>query len=283
MSRRGSCLAALLGSTLLAAAAHADVRQVLGWVRQAGCAHAGVHPGILHEDARLDEIAAELARGHPLAETMTRGSYRAARSADIVLSGRMSDADITRTLLAHDCAALSDAAWRDYGLASSSGKLWIVLGAPLLVPRVEDADALDAAILAAVNAARARGARCGDRSYPPAPPLTLESRLGAAALDYSWQMAQSGHFDHRGLDGSTPRTRIARAGYGAAIVGENIAAGALTPAQAMRGWLASPGHCRNIMEPRFRETGIGFAVNTAQHSAVYWTEEFAAPGALPRR
>lgn len=282
-------LTALVGAAALAAsfAAHADVREALGWARQQGCARpasagaARLTP--VREDPRLDRIAVELARGVSLARALIRGTYRATRAAEIVLTGRLSDADVSSTLLGNDCATLTDPAWRDYGLARSGGRLWIVLAAPLAVPRAEDAAALDAEVLAAVNATRARGARCGGRYYPPAPPLAPEPRLAAAAVDYSREMARSGHFDHRGLDGSTPHTRVVRAGYVPAIVGENIAAGTLTPAEAMRGWLASAGHCRNIMEPRYRQTGIGFAVNTAQRLAVYWTEEFAAPAIAARR
>jgi uncharacterized protein YkwD len=210
---------------------------------------------------------------------MTHATYRATHSAAIEVSGRLDEASVASTLTAHYCSTLGDARLRDVGIARTARALFVVLAVPLAVPRERDAAAIDARILAGVNAARAAGHRCGSRYYPPAPALVPDPILAAAALDYSRTMARTGHFDHIGLDGSTPHTRVVASGYRAALVGENIAAGELTPEDAVSGWLESPGHCRNIMDPRFRETGIGFAVNLAQHEAVYWTQEFAAPAA----
>ena len=56
--------------------------------------------------------------------------------------------------------------------------------------------------------------------------------LTSAALAHSQEMAIYALFDHRGHDGSSPAVRVERAGYGNyLVVGENIAAGAMTPAQ----------------------------------------------------
>jgi len=52
---------------------------------------------------------------------------------------------------------------------------------------------------------------------------------------------------------------------------------AMTAAEVTQGWLRSPAHCENIMDPRFAEIGIAFAVNMATAEAVYWTQDFAAP------
>jgi uncharacterized protein YkwD len=264
---------------LLPVLARADMLSVLSAAR-ASCASGTQRqssPSPLHEDERLDRAAGELARGATLARAMTHGTYRATHSAAIDVSGRLDDASVSRALITHYCSTLNNPRLRDVGIARTSGSLFIVLAEPLAVPRERDASAIDARILTDVNAARAAGRRCGGRYYPPAPPLTPDPVLAAAALDYSRTMARTGHFDHIGLDGSTPHTRVVASGYRAALVGENIAAGELSPEDAVSGWLASPGHCRNIMNPRFRDTGIGFAVNLAQHQAVYWTQEFAAP------
>jgi uncharacterized protein YkwD len=129
-----------------------------------------------------------------------------------------------------------------------------------------------------VNAARARGQSCGARYFAPAPPLAFNAALNQAALAHSREMARFAEFDHHGHDGSTPPQRIERAGYGAyRLVGENIAAGSMTPEEVMKGWLASPEHCENIMDPRFAQIGIAFAVNVASSAAVYWTQDFATP------
>ena len=129
-----------------------------------------------------------------------------------------------------------------------------------------------------VNAARAGGRRCGAKYFARASPLVINPALTAAALEHSRDMAQHDEFDHRGHDGSMPTLRVQRAGYGRfQIVGENIAAGATTPMEVTQGWLSSPAHCENIMDPRFSEVGIAFAVNMASAEAIYWTQDFAAP------
>ena len=57
-------------------------------------------------------------------------------------------------------------------------------------------------------------------------------------------------------------------------VGENIAAGATSAEEVMEGWLASPGHCENIMSPRFSEMGIAWVVDPKSASGVYWAQTF---------
>ncbi|MEP6885329.1 MAG: CAP domain-containing protein, partial [Gammaproteobacteria bacterium] len=107
-------------------------------------------------------------------------------------------------------------------------------------------------------------------------PLTLNRNLTGAALAHSSDMAIHAEFDHRGHDGSTPTVRVTRAGYGKYIVvGENIAAGAMTPVEAIEGWLASPAHCENIMDGRFTEIGIAYAANLNASAGMYWTQDFA--------
>ena len=45
----------------------------------------------------------------------------------------------------------------------------------------------------------------------------------------------------------------------------------------MQGWLASPHHCENLMDPRFTELGVGFVFDADSDSGVYWTQVFAVP------
>jgi uncharacterized protein YkwD len=91
-------------------------------------------------------------------------------------------------------------------------------------------------------------------------------------------MAAHAEFDHRGHDGSSPSARVEGAGYtNYVIVGENIAAGVMTPAEVTEGWLRSPPHCENLMDGRFSEIGIAFAVSYSSGELVYWTQDFAAP------
>jgi len=43
------------------------------------------------------------------------------------------------------------------------------------------------------------------------------------------------------------------------------------------GWLASPGHCANLMNPQFRDFGGAYAVDPQSDANIYWTGLFGAP------
>lgn len=123
-------------------------------------------------------------------------------------------------------------------------------------------------MLDAVNAARTAGQTCGDALFAPAPPLVWNGRLETAATRHTTDMAEHEHFAHTGTDGSGPGDRATRAGYSWRVVGENIARGQPTVDEVVSDWLASPGHCRNLMDPRFAEMG-------AAEQDEYWTQLFA--------
>ena len=256
-------------------AAGADAVEAVNWARVHGCRPAA--PAPLRYSAVLSEAAQRVAGGRSLQASLSSVGYLSARAAAVHLSGAVSDADVGRILTADYCASLADPGLAELGALRRGHEVWLVLAAPLALP---EGAAVSRQILARVNAARATGARCGTRAYPPAPPLLLDATLSAAAAAHSQDMAAHGEFEHRGHDGSTPSTRLARAGFGPVLVaGENIAAGPMTPATVAQGWLASPPHCENIMDPRFTLTGIAFAVSTASDELVYWTQDFAAPRA----
>jgi uncharacterized protein YkwD len=90
-------------------------------------------------------------------------------------------------------------------------------------------------------------------------------------------MVSHNYFAHEGYDGSTPAQRVAATGYRYQLVGENLASGPESAAEAVAGWLASPGHCENIMDARFSESGVAYASNSSGAPRVYWVQEFAAP------
>ena len=50
--------------------------------------------------------------------------------------------------------------------------------------------------------------------------------------------------------------------------------GQTTPERVMQDWLHSPEHCANIMEPRFTEMGVAYAVNNASEGGIYWAQSF---------
>ncbi len=134
--------------------------------------------------------------------------------------------------------------------------------------------AFEDAVLALVNQHRASGAVCGSTPYPPAPPLAMHSQLRAAARGHSQDMAAQGYFSHTSLDGRTYAQRIRHAGYVASPIGENIAAGYSTPQSVVTGWMASTGHCSNIMSGSYRSIGVGYAFLAASPYGHYWTQDF---------
>ena len=90
-------------------------------------------------------------------------------------------------------------------------------------------------------------------------------------------MASRSTLSHEGRDGSTPADRAGRAGYRWRIVGENLASGPGSADEVVKGWLASPHHCSNIMEPRFTEMGVAYYVDKKSTSVIYWTQMFGSP------
>ena len=70
------------------------------------------------------------------------------------------------------------------------------------------------------------------------------------------------------------RSAPAGEGYPWRVIGENIAAGLGSPQQVVAGWLASPGHCANILSPDFAEMSAAYAINDEAAMEIYWTQVF---------
>ncbi len=117
--------------------------------------------------------------------------------------------------------------------------------------------------------------------------LKADGQLQAAAQGHSEDMAAGDYFEHDGRGGSTPVSRMRRAGYifssriGYAV-GENIAwatLGLSTPQAIVAGWMSDVGHRANILEAKFRDTGIGVSPHPlsslahGQAGAIY-TQDF---------
>lgn len=203
----------------------------------------------------------------------------AADHADAISVGGPQDArEAMDAIRARYCRTLLSDRYSAVGTARRGDQWQVVLAHRDEVPLLPDERAAGADILALVNAARARPRACGDQRFGPAGPLRWNPVLAAAALAHSTELAMHHYFSHVEHDGSTPAQRITRTGYAWSRVGENIASGQRTPAEAVQSWLDSPGHCANIMNPGFTEMGAAYAVNpsNANHTA-YWTQEFARP------
>ena len=128
--------------------------------------------------------------------------------------------------------------------------------------------------LTQINAIRAQGCNCGNKPMPPVPPLSWNDQLESAAAAHANDMAFKKYFSHISLDGRTMKDRMLRAGYDFSgyrtyAIGENIAFGQRSINEVMQGWIKSPGHCENLMNPRFKEVGVA-EINT------YWVQDFGS-------
>jgi uncharacterized protein YkwD len=141
-----------------------------------------------------------------------------------------------------------------------------------VVARDSDA-AVRARVVELVNAARSKSRRCGSERYPAAPPLLASRDLDAAAARHARDMMKRKFFEHTGSDGSQPKDRVKRAGYQSRLTGENIALGPESAEEVVAGWLASPGHCENIMDARFQDIGVGIA-SGRKRGQIYWVQTF---------
>jgi uncharacterized protein YkwD len=262
-------------------AARAADSDLANGIRLRGCdGRPGEHTP-LHPQARLDQAARRLALGAPLREALSASGYRATASASIRISGDTSRAALEEMLRSRFCAQLLDPRFGEIGAYRRGDALWVIAASPFVAPSPGLEPRVEQLVLAQVNEARAHGRRCGAQLFAPAAPLERSTLLERVALEHSRDMAAHDYLDHIGRDASTPAARASRAGYRWRVVGENIASGATTAAEVVEGWLASPEHCANIMDPRFTETAVAYAASAESTAGIYWTQMFAQPSSAP--
>jgi uncharacterized protein YkwD len=106
-------------------------------------------------------------------------------------------------------------------------------------------------------------------------PLAFSENLLQVARSYSRRMAEEKFFSHNDPEGRSVRERVNEANIKWRMVGENLAFsnGYINPvAISLRGWMDSPGHRRNILDPDWRHTAIGVWISA--DGTVYFTEIF---------
>ena len=149
-------------------------------------------------------------------------------------------------------------------LAALLGLLLLAIG------HTQRAEAQGNEILQLVNAVRAE--------YGLAP-VAYNAQLAAAAQGHANFIATEGIYSHYGVNGSTWQDRAQAAGY-PGWAGENLVGGTrLTPQQGVTWWRNSAVHFSNMLNPRWTEAGVGFAVGNGQnfYVMVFGTQNDAPP------
>ena len=253
----------------------ADLVDVANIVRTRHCGEASLPDKSLMANEHLDRAAAAVADGAEATAAIAAAGYRAKSSASIrVSTPRGKDDAVARELAEHFCHLVADPDFADIGVYRSGKEVWLLLadGAPLPAPG--DTALLDI-VFEYLNTIRARGARCGGTEYPPGPPLTRSPALDAAARAHAEDMARNSFLAHTGSDGSNPGERVSRAGYHWDVVAENVASGQTSADDIAATWLESPGHCDNLMDAKYTETGIAYALNPGDGRDIYWVQVYA--------
>ncbi|HEY1711474.1 MAG TPA: CAP domain-containing protein [Solirubrobacteraceae bacterium] len=105
------------------------------------------------------------------------------------------------------------------------------------------------------------------------PGLRENSRLNRSAQGWTNVMVTHRDFSH----GADFASRISAVGFDWSNVGENIATGYATPSSVVTAWMASTGHCQNILNPIYRYVGTGVSDDSiAGYSTLAgtWTQDF---------
>ncbi|NUT77967.1 CAP domain-containing protein [Pseudomonas sp. C1C7] len=221
-------------------------------------------------------LALPVGYGGGMRERLKDSGYQAMAVRSIRVIGARDAEEAFEMLADEHCSALLDSQYSDVGVSRSRGEWQVVLAKPVLDRQMADSGSVTKSLLAQVNAARAKPRMCGSRRFAAARPLAWNANLGAAAQGHSKAMAYGNYFAHQDPDGDMPADRARAAGYRGRQIGENIAAGQGSPSKAMAGWLASPGHCANLMNPMFTQVGAGYATEARSDEGVYWTMVFGA-------
>ena len=152
-----------------------------------------------------------------------------------------------------------------------------------------EAASIESRTLTLINNMRTSGYRCHSRTFgynsrtfgyssrrlDSAPRLVMDESLRCAARRHAYDMAMYDFFAHIDMHGDGPRERIVNAGYDVDSFAENIAKGSRDPGTVVDAWMNSQGHCRNIMDARYGDIGIGFYTDPDTQMSL-WTLDFAA-------
>ena len=113
----------------------------------------------------------------------------------------------------------------------------------------------------------------------PRPAVAWNTKLAFIAQGHAAAMAKESFFDHVDMAGKNVAIRAKDAGYRYRVVSENIAAGQESMPEVVMEWIASKGHCENLIDDRVTEFGLAKvqSTNPLDPYSVYWTLVMGTP------
>ena len=97
--------------------------------------------------------------------------------------------------------------------------------------------------------------------------LSLNPQLMSTAQTHTDLMIRDNQLSHQLPGEPSQGARTSQVGYRWSAIAENIANGYHTPEQVVSGWMQSPGHRANLLEPKYQHLGVGYANS-------FWTQDF---------
>lgn len=138
-------------------------------------------------------------------------------------------------------------------------------------------------LLAPASSARSDERRIFDlinreRAAARLPKLAWDEAAARAARAHSARMRDAGFFAHDDPERGGVARRATAARIGWTAIAENIftCKGYRQPAEvAVKGWMKSPGHRRNLLDPHYTRTGVGIV--TAPDGTYHMTQIYFRP------
>ncbi len=104
--------------------------------------------------------------------------------------------------------------------------------------------------------------------------LKPSSNLDKAAQSLADDMARRNFFSHTNPDGEGFSERMKKFGLTNLTLAENICKGPKSAEAALKLWMGSEGHRRNILNQELTELGVGYAKGT--RGDMYWVQVFSS-------
>ncbi|MEI4768228.1 CAP domain-containing protein [Psychrobacillus sp. FJAT-51614] len=98
--------------------------------------------------------------------------------------------------------------------------------------------------------------------------LQIDTKLTQSAQAKSQDMKDKNYFSHTSPTYGSPFDQMKSFGVAYKAAGENIAMGQRSAKEVVDGWMNSPGHRENIMNPSYTHIGVGLS-----DSGYYWTQQ----------